>query len=70
MMIDDQTMARWTEQVMIALRSLVDGGGLKVHLSADDEIMVLAAAITAVNNCRSDTVLFAPISISLKDLVT
>jgi hypothetical protein len=62
-MIDDADLSRFTEAVLIALAELTDRQGLKIRLSADDQITVLAAAITAVNNTRNDTALFRPIRI-------
>lgn len=60
--------ARFVEEVLVMLMSVTDKEGLKVRLSADDEVAILADAITAVNNRRTDHVLFAPVSISLRDL--
>lgn len=63
MALDDADLARFTETVLIALAGLTDRQGLRIRLSHDDRIVVLAAAITAVNNTRNDTALFRPIRI-------
>jgi hypothetical protein len=69
MRIDDADLGRFTEDVLVALYSVTDRHGLKIRLSADDQIAVLAAAITAVNNRRGDTDLFRPLPVNLGDLL-
>jgi hypothetical protein len=65
-MIAEPDLAAWTEEILIALKSLKTRGGLKVWLGPDDEIQLLASAITAVNNTRADIGLFQ--SVTLKGL--
>jgi hypothetical protein len=69
MQIDDADLSRFVEGVLTALYEATDRQGLKIRLSADDQIVVLAAAITAVNNMRGDTELFRPIPINFGDLL-
>jgi hypothetical protein len=68
MALDDTDASRFVEGVLTALYEATDRDGLKIRLSPNDQIAVLAAAITAVNNMRNDTSLFRPIPISLADL--
>ena len=61
--MDEADLARFTEDVLITLVSAVDRAGLKIVLSDDMKITVLASAITAVMNRRGDLRLFRPISL-------
>jgi hypothetical protein len=61
--MDETDLARFTESVLITLMDARDRAGLKIMLSDDMKVMILAATITAVMNARQDTALFRPISI-------
>ena len=61
--MDTTDLARFVEDVLIALMNARDRNGLKIVLGPDAQITILAAAITAVNNRRTDTALFRPISL-------
>jgi hypothetical protein len=65
--MDVTDLARFTEDVLATLMGATDRDGLKIVLGPDAQITILAAAITAVNNRRTDTRLFE--AISLGDLV-
>lgn len=65
--MDPADLGRWIEDVLVTLARAKDRDGLYVMLSAEQRTLVLAGAITAVNNERSDTRLFQ--AISLSDLV-
>ena len=56
-------LARWTEDVLISLIRVKNDAGLKVMLTPDDKIKVLASVITTINNTRADTELFKPLVI-------
>ncbi|HEY1427829.1 MAG TPA: hypothetical protein VGF50_14245 [Caulobacteraceae bacterium] len=61
--MDEADLARFTEDVLVALAGAVDRQGLKIRLAPDQEITVLASAIAAVMNRRTDLALFRPISL-------
>ena len=61
--MDDLDLSRFTENVLVALAQSRDRNGLKIVLSPDQLVTVLAAAITSVNNARTNTALFRPISL-------
>jgi hypothetical protein len=61
--MDEADLARFVESVLIALMDARDRAGLKIVLSDDMKILILAATITAVMNARQDAALFRPISI-------
>lgn len=61
--MDEEDLARFTEDVLVALMSVRDRAGLKIVLTPDHQVTVLASAITAVMNRRTDLSLFRPISI-------
>lgn len=61
--MDEADLGHFTEDVLMALASVTDRNGLKIKLTPDQEITVLASAITAVNNRRGDLALFRPISL-------
>lgn len=63
-MLAEDDLGRFTEAVLITLASLQDRRGLKIgRLTPDQQIAVLASAITAVNNTRDDLKLFQAISL-------
>lgn len=59
--MDTTDLARFVENVLVTLAQSRDRNGLKIVLGPDAMITILAAAITAVNNARTDTDLFKPI---------
>jgi hypothetical protein len=61
--MDPKDLARFTEDVLITLANARDRHGLKIVLTPDQSITVLASAITAVMNTRGDLDLFTPISL-------
>jgi hypothetical protein len=61
--MDEATLARFVENVMVALLDARDANGLKIVLGPDEQITILAATITAVMNRRTDLALFRPISL-------
>jgi hypothetical protein len=61
--MDEADLARFTEDVLVTLASVTDRNGLKIVLAPDQAITVLASAITAVMNRRTDLALFRPISL-------
>jgi hypothetical protein len=61
--MDEATLARFVENVMVALLDARDAAGLKIVLGPDEQITILAATITAVMNRRTDLALFRPISL-------
>jgi hypothetical protein len=61
--MDEADLARFTEDVLVALASVTDRNGLKIVLAPDQAVTVLASAITAVMNRRTDLALFRPISL-------
>lgn len=61
--MDDEDLARFTEEVLVALASVRDKRGLKIVLSPDQHVTVLASAIAAVMNRRDDISLFRPIKL-------
>lgn len=63
MALDDTDLGRFVEKQLVSLKMATDRNGLLIVLSPDDEIAILAAAITAVNNGRRDSKLFRPLRI-------
>lgn len=61
--MDEADLGRFTEEVLMALARVTDRRGLKIRLTPDHEITVLASAITVVMNRRTDLALFRPISL-------
>ena len=61
--MDEADLARFIEAQLVALARATDRDGLAIRLSPDDSILILAGAITAVNNARADWSLFAPLVI-------
>jgi hypothetical protein len=59
----EEDLARFVESVLITLIDARDRAGLKIVLSDDMKITILAGAITAVMNRRTDFELFRPISL-------
>jgi hypothetical protein len=67
--MDEADLVRFTEEVLSTLASFRDRKGLKIRLSADQEIQVLAAAITVVNNVRTDINLFRTVEVGFDGLI-
>jgi hypothetical protein len=61
--MDEADLAHFTEDVLVALASVTDRHGLKIKLTPDQEITILASAIASVMNRRTDLALFRPISL-------
>lgn len=61
--MDEIDLARFTEEVLVTLASVTDRQGLKIRLLPDQEITILASAVAAVMNRRTDLALFAAIGL-------
>lgn len=61
--MDEADLARFTEDVLMALAQLTDRQDRVIVLTPDHQITVLASAITAVMNRRTDLKLFRPLSL-------
>jgi hypothetical protein len=61
--MDESYLAQFTESVLVTLMEAKDRNGLKIRLSPDQQITILASAITSVMNSRTDLALFRPISL-------
>jgi hypothetical protein len=61
--MDELDLARFTQDVLITLAGATDRQGLKIVLQPEQQITVLASAIAAVMNRRTDLALFAAIGL-------
>jgi hypothetical protein len=52
--ITDEQMARWVEDMLIAMAGLTDLDGNKVHLADAYQMAILNAALCAVEQISSD----------------